>query len=73
MGNWEETVFDQSREVLLALDLSASMLADDVKPSALGEGQASDWKPSRRAERRESGAGRIRGDIVPTGSLEFRL
>ncbi|NDC80679.1 MAG: hypothetical protein EB090_05355, partial [Verrucomicrobia bacterium] len=26
-GNLEETVFDQSREVLIALDLSASMLA----------------------------------------------
>jgi len=34
-GNLEETVFDQSREVLLALDLSASMLADDVKPTRL--------------------------------------
>ena len=27
-GNLEETVFDQSREVLIALDLSASMLAE---------------------------------------------
>ena len=34
-GQLEETVFDQSREVLLALDLSASMLADDVKPTRL--------------------------------------
>jgi Ca-activated chloride channel family protein len=34
-GHLEETVFDQSREVLLALDLSASMLADDVKPTRL--------------------------------------
>ena len=34
-GLVEEKVFDQSREVLLALDLSRSMLTQDVKPSRL--------------------------------------
>lgn len=34
-GHIEEPVFDQSREVLLALDLSRSMLTPDVKPSRL--------------------------------------
>ncbi len=34
-GKIEERVFDQSREVLLALDLSRSMLATDIKPSRL--------------------------------------
>lgn len=34
-GKIEERVFDQSREVLLALDLSRSMLSADVKPSRL--------------------------------------
>lgn len=34
-GTTEEHVFDQSREVLIALDLSKSMLAQDVKPSRL--------------------------------------
>ncbi|HLP09507.1 MAG TPA: VWA domain-containing protein [Opitutaceae bacterium] len=34
-GKIEEHVFDQSREVLLALDLSRSMLANDVKPTRL--------------------------------------
>lgn len=35
-GRVEEQTFDQSREVLLALDLSRSMLAEDIKPSRLG-------------------------------------
>jgi Ca-activated chloride channel homolog len=34
-GVIEEPVFDQSREVLIAVDLSRSMLAPDVKPSRL--------------------------------------
>jgi len=34
-GLIEEQVFDQSREVLIAVDLSRSMLAADVKPSRL--------------------------------------
>ena len=34
-GVVEEKVFDQSREVLIALDLSRSMLSTDVKPSRL--------------------------------------
>ncbi|MBI5771047.1 MAG: VWA domain-containing protein [Verrucomicrobia bacterium] len=34
-GRIEEPVFDQSREILLALDLSRSMLAPDVKPTRL--------------------------------------
>jgi Ca-activated chloride channel family protein len=34
-GRVEEQVFDQSREILLALDLSRSMQAQDVKPSRL--------------------------------------
>jgi len=34
-GVIEEQVFDQSREVLIAVDLSRSMLSQDVKPSRL--------------------------------------
>jgi Ca-activated chloride channel homolog len=34
-GQLEEPVFDQSREILLAIDLSRSMLASDIKPSRL--------------------------------------
>lgn len=34
-GTVEEQVFDQSREVIIAVDLSRSMLAQDVKPSRL--------------------------------------
>ncbi|MBL9215828.1 MAG: VWA domain-containing protein [Opitutaceae bacterium] len=34
-GTVEEKIFDQSREVLIAVDLSRSMLAQDVKPSRL--------------------------------------
>ena len=34
-GQLEEPVFDQSREILLAIDLSRSMLTPDVKPSRL--------------------------------------
>jgi Ca-activated chloride channel homolog len=34
-GRLEEPVFDQSREIIIALDLSRSMLSDDVKPSRL--------------------------------------
>jgi Ca-activated chloride channel family protein len=34
-GRLEEPVFDQSREILIAVDLSRSMLAPDVKPSRL--------------------------------------
>lgn len=38
-GRIEEPVFDQSREILLAIDLSRSMLAEDVKPSRLDRGK----------------------------------
>ncbi len=34
-GRLEEPVFDQSREILLAIDLSRSMLSPDVRPSRL--------------------------------------
>lgn len=34
-GRIEEPVFDQSREILIAMDLSRSMLSTDVKPSRL--------------------------------------
>ncbi|MBI5690846.1 MAG: VWA domain-containing protein [Verrucomicrobia bacterium] len=34
-GRLEEPVFDQSREILLSVDLSRSMLTPDVKPSRL--------------------------------------
>ncbi|HVS50814.1 MAG TPA: VWA domain-containing protein [Opitutaceae bacterium] len=34
-GRVDEPVFDQSREILLAIDLSRSMLTPDVKPSRL--------------------------------------
>ncbi|HTT56033.1 MAG TPA: VWA domain-containing protein [Opitutaceae bacterium] len=34
-GQVEEPVFDQSREIIIALDLSRSMLATDVRPSRL--------------------------------------
>lgn len=34
-GRIEEPVFDQAREILLAVDLSRSMLAPDVKPARL--------------------------------------
>jgi len=34
-GRVEEPVFDQSREIVIALDLSRSMLAPDVRPSRL--------------------------------------
>ncbi len=38
-GRIEEPVFDQSREILLAVDLSRSMLTPDVKPSRLERGK----------------------------------
>ena len=34
-GRLEEPVFDQAREIVIAIDLSRSMLAQDVKPSRL--------------------------------------
>lgn len=34
-GRVDEPVFDQAREIIIALDLSRSMLADDVRPSRL--------------------------------------
>ncbi|MGH7943914.1 MAG: vWA domain-containing protein [Opitutaceae bacterium] len=34
-GRLEEPVFDQSREILLAIDLSRSMLTPDIRPSRL--------------------------------------
>src|SRR5688572_20296383 len=34
-GRLEEPVFDQAREILIAIDLSRSMLTPDVKPSRL--------------------------------------
>jgi Ca-activated chloride channel family protein len=34
-GRVEEPVFDQSREIIIALDLSRSMLAPDIRPSRL--------------------------------------
>jgi Ca-activated chloride channel family protein len=38
-GRIEEPVFDQSREILLAIDLSRSMLTPDVRPSRLDRGK----------------------------------
>ncbi len=38
-GRLEEPVFDQSREILLAMDLSRSMLTPDVAPSRLARSQ----------------------------------
>ena len=38
-GRLEEPVFDQSREILLAVDLSRSMLTPDIKPSRLDRGK----------------------------------
>src|SRR5688500_7475476 len=38
-GRLEEPVFDQSREILLAIDLSRSMLTPDVMPSRLERGK----------------------------------
>lgn len=38
-GRLEEPVFDQSREILLAVDLSRSMLTADIKPSRLERGK----------------------------------
>lgn len=38
-GKVEQIVFEQSRDVLIALDLSKSMLAEDVKPSRLERGK----------------------------------
>lgn len=38
-GRVEEPVFDQSREIVIALDLSRSMLAPDVRPSRLERGR----------------------------------
>ncbi len=35
-GRIEEPVFEQAREIVIAVDLSRSMLAEDVKPSRLG-------------------------------------
>jgi len=34
-GHLEEPVFDQSREIVIALDVSRSMLTPDVKPTRL--------------------------------------
>jgi Ca-activated chloride channel family protein len=34
-GRLEEPVFDQAREIIIALDLSRSMLAEDIKPNRL--------------------------------------
>lgn len=34
-GRLDDPVFDQAREIIIALDLSRSMLADDVRPSRL--------------------------------------
>ena len=41
-GEIAEQSFDQSRDVMLALDLSRSMLADDVSPSRLARACA--WR-----------------------------
>jgi Ca-activated chloride channel family protein len=38
-GRVDEPVFDQAREILIALDLSRSMLTPDVKPSRLSRGK----------------------------------
>lgn len=35
LGRIEEQVFDQSREIIIAVDLSRSMLATDIRPSRL--------------------------------------
>ena len=72
-GTRVETVRCEGKDVVVAMDLSRSMLAEDVAPQQAAKGQARDPSASPATRRRPNRSGGVRRPSVRAESADDRL